>query len=82
MHHLHLLHQWDVKKGFYELMSVTVVPIKGNMKIDFVVSSENGVIYCRDTACLCENCSGHDDNIQFGKMGKTHSPYPVCRWNW
>ena len=55
-------------------MSVTVVPIKGTMKIYFVVSSEKGVIYCRDTACLCENCSGHDDKIQFGKMGKTHSP--------
>ena len=60
-------------------MSVTVVPIKRTMKIDFVVSSENGVIYCQDTACLCKNCSGHDEKIQFGKMGKTHNPYPVSR---
>ena len=70
----------DVKISFYELMSVTVMPIKGTMKIDFVVSSENGVMYCRDTACLCVNCSGcKNEKIKFGKMGKTHSPYPVSR---
>ena len=36
----------DVKISFDELMGVPLMPIKGTMKIDFVVSSENGVIYC------------------------------------